>query len=102
MIVLLTDAIQTGIAVCMHGDIYFSCIFSHILLFTVLSNCADGDVRLVDGKNEQEGRVEVCQNRVWGAIANRWTFQEAKVVCIQLGYASACKFTRRISLIYHI
>ena len=55
---------------------------SHILLFTALSNCANGDVRLVDGKNEQEGRVEVCQNRVWGAIVNRWTFQEAKVVCI--------------------
>ena len=61
------------------------------------SNCSDGDVRLVDGSVDYEGRVEVCINRVWGTVCSttyrysysyysRWDVNDAKVVCRQLGH----------------
>uniref|UniRef100_A0A1X7T7Q6 Uncharacterized protein n=1 Tax=Amphimedon queenslandica TaxID=400682 RepID=A0A1X7T7Q6_AMPQE len=35
----------------------------------VVSNCTDGELRLVDGSGPHEGRVEVCVNQVWGGKA---------------------------------
>ena len=51
------------------------------------SNCTDGDVRLVGGVSQYQGRVEVCLNRAWGTVCayNSWGSQEAKVVCNQIG-----------------
>ena len=50
--------------------------------------CTDGDVRLVNGSNPLEGRVEICYNRAWGTICNndRFSTPDATVVCRQLGY----------------
>ena len=52
-----------------------------------------GDVQLVDGTNQYEGRVEVCVNNAWGTICdNGWGSSDARVVCKQLGYSySGCK-----------
>ena len=54
--------------------------------------CVDGDVRLVDGADEREGRVEVCRSGIWGAVTDNlnittgWTFNDAAVVCSQLRF----------------
>ena len=52
------------------------------------SNCTDGDVRLVGGASQYEGRVEVCLNRAWGTVCahNNWDSLEAQVqvVCIKI------------------
>ena len=49
--------------------------------------CDDGDVRLVGGVTENEGRVEICYENHWGTICDdRWDTNEATVVCRQLGY----------------
>ena len=54
---------------------------------TPFSNCTDGDVRLQNGSNILEGRVEVCVNNAWGTICNtQFTFKDANVTCHQLGY----------------
>ena len=46
----------------------------------------DGSVQLVDGI-EQEGRVEVCVNGVWGSVCGEgWDRTDALVVCIQMGF----------------
>lgn len=48
--------------------------------------CAYGDVRLVNGSNVLEGRVEICINNAWGTICtNVISEREAEVVCRQVG-----------------
>ena len=53
--------------------------------------CDDGDVRLIDGSDYKEGRVEICLNNTWGSICEGG-FNEtaATVVCNQLGLGT-CK-----------
>ena len=56
-------------------------------ILLLLASCADGQVRLVDGATDVEGRVEICFSRRWGTISgNGWTHRESTVVCNDLGY----------------
>ena len=57
------------------------------------SGCEQGDIRLVDGNSTFEGRVEVCTQGLWGAIAYpSWSSNDARVVCRQLGLQWECEF----------
>ena len=67
-----------------------------IIYFVVNStvNCTYGDIRLVNGSTQYEGRVEVClSDGSWHSICHdNWGGTDANVVCKQLGYAyTGCK-----------
>ena len=55
--------------------------------FYFTANCTDGDMRLMEGETEWEGRLEVCLSRRWGTVGDsEWTQINSHVVCNALGY----------------
>lgn len=70
---------------------------------TIDSSCGNGDVRLMGGANELEGRVEVCYNKMWGSICGTfWRPNSANVVCNQLGYHGINFWKKGFNLIFFI
>ena len=51
-------------------------------------SCRDGEIRIAPGgPSQNEGRVEICYQNVWGAVYDRdWTRFDAAVACAQLNY----------------
>lgn len=48
----------------------------------------EGAIKLVGGREEYEGNIEILHNGQWGAICDdEWDAAEADVVCRQLGYS---------------
>ena len=64
------------------------CYVFFISVDSIGATCSYGDVRLVSGSNQYEGRVEVCINDQWGTVCDdSWGTTDATIVCKQLGYA---------------
>ena len=63
--------------------------------FHYAESCSvEGAVRLTGGQNEAEGRLEYCYGGVWSSVCdNTWDAVDASVICNQLGFPSAGKFS---------
>ena len=52
-------------------------------------------VRLQGGTQAHAGRVQVFYRGIWGGICdNEWSYENAQVVCRQLGYKGVVLFTK--------
>ncbi len=67
------------LSMCEHiDDVGVMCLDTH---------CTNGEMRLVGGVTENEGRVEVCHNDMWNTVCDDgWDLAETNVVCQNLGY----------------
>ena len=55
--------------------------------------CTNGDIRLVGGTSNLEGRVEICDSNAWGTVCDdSWGTIDANVACRQLGFGRSGQF----------
>lgn len=65
------------------------------------SSCNDGDIRLVGGSNDMEGRVEICLGGQWGTVCDDiWGKSDARVACKQLGLNYTGKRPKNVSNVF--
>ena len=66
------------------------CTLTHGHHWTYFSaNCSDYEIRLVDGRNRNEGIVESCFKGHWLPVCSSgWSDEEPAVVCQQLGLST--------------
>ena len=81
----------SNVAIQCQGNVHLYSTVSKVLcmLIIIADDCVDGQVRLQDGTDNSNGRVEMCQNGIWGSVCSTgWEHIDASVVCRQLGYVT--------------
>ena len=65
------------------------------VLLTSLEISTGIEVRLVNGKHNYEGRIEVKYDGIWKAVCDHnWDRKAGRVVCRMLGYPDLLRFTK--------
>ena len=65
------------------------------------SACSTGELRLVNGDGNSNGRVETCLGGIWGTICNiGWDDEDAASICQSLGYSSGGACVHVLKLVH--
>ena len=66
---------------------YVTVMYFYHCTYIGQTGCMQGDLRLVGGTNQYEGRVEFCNNNQWGTVCDdQFGRTDSVVVCRQLGF----------------
>lgn len=58
-------------------------------MFSDYTSCTLGELRLVNGPDNLNGRIEICLGGVWGTLVDDgWSTNDARTACRQLGHSS--------------
>ena len=72
------------------SKLYTVITHTHTHTHTHTATCMDGDVKLVGGASDFEGRLEVCFDHRWTTVDGYgWTDSDTKVACRQLGQSTS-------------
>ena len=78
---------ELDVAIICKGTIHRAKMLRFYTCCVCPDDCQDGEVRLQDGTDSSNGRVELCQNGIWGSVcSSQWDDTDASVVCRELGY----------------
>ena len=93
ILVTLVIAITLPLYCSQTGKLYYKLSLRNQKFLHLVRCFNRGDVRLQNGTNKFEGRVEVCgaigETLIWKTVCNAgWDENEAMVVCRQLGFSN--------------
>ena len=61
--------VLSSIAIIFKSNYWF--LIHHFKIPLTTAPCEDGEVRLMEGETEWEGRLEVCLSQRWGSVSSR-------------------------------
>ena len=87
------------------ADIDYNIMHNYKHIGTGSTSCRNGDVRLVNGRTNCDGRVEVCMSERWCSVCgnNNWNENAAKAICRELRFLRDSKcIGSSISTVTHV
>ena len=87
---------ETRLVDCPHNGVgLHNCVHAEDASVRCGAGCQNGAIRIVGGTSTLEGRVELCNNGVWGTVCDDlFGAQEAQVICRQLGFSDSGKVSK--------